>query len=113
MAMTASVKRAWINTADSNISTISSPRSWTSSIDRSDFYGNRKNSAAAAAAPNSSSFTMRPSVGPRSLMEVSCDQQKDGHSLKVRSTDGGPHLVSLGSGRLSTNITIIPLPEGT
>lgn len=39
-----------------------------------------------------------------------CEQ---GHnSLKVRTADCGPHLVSLGSGRLSTNITLIQLPEG-
>ena len=39
-----------------------------------------------------------------------CEQ---GHNaLKVRTADCGPHLVSLGSGRLSTNITLIHLPEG-
>ena len=43
-------------------------------------------------------------------MEVRCLDQ--GNSVKVRAADSGPHLVSLGSGRLSTNITLIPLPEG-
>lgn len=39
-----------------------------------------------------------------------CEQ---GHNaLKVRTADCGPHLVSLGGGRLSTNITLIHLPEG-
>jgi hypothetical protein len=49
-----------------------------------------------------------PSPGVGSV-EV-CEQ---GHNaLKVRTADCGPHLVSLGSGRLSTNITLIHLPEG-
>ncbi len=46
---------------------------------------------------------------PSPSVEV-CEQ---GHNaLKVRTADCGPHLVSLGSGRLSTNITLIHLPEG-
>ena len=45
----------------------------------------------------------------RASVEV-CEQ---GHNaFKVRTADCGPHLVSLGSGRLSTNITLIHLPEG-
>lgn len=46
---------------------------------------------------------------PSPSVEI-CEQ---GHNaLKVRTADCGPHLISLGSGRLSTNITLIHLPEG-
>lgn len=34
-----------------------------------------------------------------------------GRALKVQTDN--PHLVSLGSGRLSTAVTLHPLPEGT
>lgn len=38
------------------------------------------------------------------------DLIETGKSLKVQAER--PHLVSLGSGRLSTAITLLPLPEG-
>lgn len=50
-------------------------------------------------------------------VELLCDVQSSpldlidtGKGLKVQST--APHLVSLGSGRLSVAITVLPLKEG-
>lgn len=109
MAMTASVKRAWLNNQNCSVSTISTPRSWTSSIDRSDFlYSNQPQLRGTNNSPRYGSNTLGRQPSPGRL-EVS-----DGgsHSVKVRTADSGPHLVSLGSGRLSTNITLIHLPEG-
>jgi len=41
---------------------------------------------------------------------TSLDLIETGKTLKVQAER--PHLVSLGSGRLSTAITLLPLPEG-
>lgn len=48
-------------------------------------------------------FTMLFQSTPLDLIET-------GKALKVQAER--PHLVSLGSGRLSTAITLLPLPEG-
>ena len=85
MAMTASIKRAWLSNQSTN---------WTtSSIDRSE-YRHRASPSGRQSSPG---------------VEV-CDQGNN--AVKVRTADTGPHLVSLGSGRLSTNITLIHIPEG-
>ncbi|XP_051970201.1 pleckstrin homology-like domain family B member 1 isoform X3 [Xyrauchen texanus] len=44
------------------------------------------------------------------LQSTPLDLIETGKTLKVQAE--GPHLVSLGSGRLSTAITLLPLPEG-
>lgn len=44
------------------------------------------------------------------LQSTPLDLIETGNSLKVQAER--PHLVSLGSGRLSTAITLLPLPEG-
>ncbi|KAK7173122.1 hypothetical protein R3I93_003060 [Phoxinus phoxinus] len=46
----------------------------------------------------------------RVLQSTSLDLIETGKTLKVQAER--PHLVSLGSGRLSTAITLLPLPEG-
>ncbi|XP_039515178.1 pleckstrin homology-like domain family B member 1 isoform X3 [Pimephales promelas] len=46
----------------------------------------------------------------RVLQNTSLDLIETGKTLKVQAER--PHLVSLGSGRLSTAITLLPLPEG-
>lgn len=40
----------------------------------------------------------------------SLEVRESGRALKVQTNN--PHLVSIGSGRLSTNVTWHPLPEG-
>lgn len=40
----------------------------------------------------------------------SLEVREAGRALKVQTDN--PHLVSIGSGRLSTNVTWHPLPEG-
>ncbi|XP_035212109.1 pleckstrin homology-like domain family B member 1 isoform X2 [Stegodyphus dumicola] len=57
-----------------------------------------------------------PLLGNGSFLEVNSAPKdglaisESGHTFKVQTE--GPHLVSLGSGRLNTAITIHPLPEG-
>ena len=97
MASTAAVKRAWL----------SQPRPWPTPPN---FIAHQQDRMSCSPPTTSAAVQLRTRHSPSPAMEVRCLEQ--GNSVKVRATDSGPHLVSLGSGRLSTNITIIPLPEG-
>ncbi|XP_046649449.1 pleckstrin homology-like domain family B member 1 isoform X1 [Daphnia pulicaria] len=113
MMATAAVKRAWLNANHHhhqqliNVSSLDGdsrpywqqqpPQQWTPPPDP--HYR-----------PVNAAYSRHHSPSPGVGSVEVCEQ---GHNaLKVRTADCGPHLVSLGSGRLSTNITLIHLPEG-
>lgn len=56
------------------------------------------------------SLKVLPPVRPHYLQKGPLDLIETGQGLKVQTDK--PHLVSLGSGRLSTAITLLPLEEG-
>lgn len=101
--MATAVKRTWPSPSPSLRSQSPSSHCWPAPA----VPMHRQHSAADVYRAALGSASMRHSPSPG--VEV-CDQGNN--ALKVRAADAAPHLVSLGSGRLSTNITLIHLAEG-